>query len=455
MNRSRIWPFPLFVLSGAAALVFETVFLRQLAWLFGNGATATALVLAAFMAGLALGATWFGRIADRVTSPLRLFGLLELGAAVAGSLLVLLLGPGRQIVLAPVRLFDGGAIQRGIELVLAFLLVLVPSMLMGGTLPALTRVVVHRLSGLAGSLGLLYGLNTLGAAGGVFTAGFFLFERLGVTRSAFAAAGVQIAVGLTAIGLARGERGPRSEPAAPAAETTAAVEAGPRVRQACLLAATAGGMAMLGYEVLWTRLLSLFMRSFSYSFSLMLSLFLVGLCLGAIALAVLSERIRSPVNWLASLQLLIGLWVAASVLWLPDRLGRIPATSFTEFLVDAALRAAWIVLPPTILSGMALPLAARGFAAGLGRLGTDVGRVYAFNTIGAIAGALGAGLVLLPLFGVSTSFVLLAALNASAGAAVLAISRRGAFQVAAAALSALACLIPLARGSAPFERAFL
>jgi MFS family permease len=126
MNRHRHWPFLLFVLSGAAALVFETVFLRQLAWLFGNSATATALVLAAFMAGLALGATLFGGLADRVSSPLRLFGLLELATAVAGSLLVVLLGPGRQLMLWPVRLVEAGGLQRAIELTLAFLLVLCP-----------------------------------------------------------------------------------------------------------------------------------------------------------------------------------------------------------------------------------------------------------------------------------------------------------------------------------------
>ena len=451
MSQQRIWPFPLFVLSGAAALVFETVFLRQLAWLFGNSATATALVLAAIMAGLALGATIFGRAADRVSSPLRLFGMLELAAAAAGSLLVVLLGPGRQIVLAPARLVETGGLQRVIELVLAFMLVLIPSMLMGGTLPALTRVVVRKLSGLAGSLGLLYGLNTLGAAAGVFAAGFFLFERLGVTGSAFAAAGIQVGVGITAIVLARGDH---RTPATPDATGVAATPSR-RVSQACLLAAAAGGMAMLGYEVLWTRLLSLFMRSFSYSFSLMLALFLIGLCLGAVLLAALSSRIRSPLAWLAGLQVSMGLWVAASVIWLPERLGRIPSTSFTEFLTEATLRAAWIVLPPTILSGMALPLAVRGFAAGLGRLGADVGRVYAFNTIGAIVGALGAGLLLLPLLGVGQSLTLLATLNALSGAAVLALTRQGAVRIGLATTLSLACLIPLARGSAPFVRAFL
>lgn len=458
MNRHRIWPFPLFVLSGAAALVFETVFLRQLTWLFGNSATATALVLAAFMAGLALGAALFGRLVDRVSSPLRLFGLLELAAAVVGSLLVVLLGSGRQLMFSTIRLVEAGNFQRAIELVLAFLLVLVPSMLMGGTLPALTRVVVRNLSGLAGSLGLLYGLNTLGAAAGVFVAGFFLFERLGVSGSGFAAAGLQVAVGLTAIVLARGERRAADPSAAtsgnaPATDTVAMP--GQRVRQACLLAAAAGGMAMLGYEVLWTRLLSLFMRSFSYSFCLMLSLFLLGLCLGAITLAALSSRIRSPVSWLAVLQILMGLWVAASVIWMPERLGRISSSSFTEFLAEAAARAAWIVLPPTILSGMALPLAVRGVALGLGRLGADVGRVYAFNTAGAIVGALGVGLLLLPALGAARSLTVLATLNALAGAAVLALAGRSVVRVGLAVALSLACLVPLARGSEPFVRAFL
>ncbi|NIM01171.1 MAG: methyltransferase domain-containing protein [Acidobacteria bacterium] len=452
----RLLPFLLFVVSGAAALVFETVFLRQLAWLFGNSATATALVLSSFMAGLALGATVFGRIADRTPHPLRMFGLLELAAAASGSLLVLGLGPGRQLFLAPVRLFEASGLQRGVELLLAFVLVLVPSMLMGGTLPALTRAVVRNLSHLVGSLGLLYGMNTLGAAAGVFLAGFVLFERLGVMGSAFAAAGTQAVVGIVAIVLAGRERG--GESAARTGEVSA-VAPGPlspdRVRAACLVAAAAGGAAMLGYEVLWTRLLSLFMRSFSYSFSLMLSLFLLGLCLGAILLAALSSRIRSPVSWLAVLLSGMGLWVAASVIWMPDRLGRIASTGFADFLVQAGLRAAWIVLPPTVLSGMALPIAVRGFAAALGRLGADVGRVYAFNTVGAIVGALGAGLVLLPALGVSRSLVLLAAFNALAGVAVLAITRAGALRVGVAAVVALACLLPMARGSSPFVRAFL
>jgi spermidine synthase len=197
------------------------------------------------------------------------------------------------------------------------------------------------------------------------------------------------------------------------------------------------------------------MRSFSYSFSLMLSLFLVGLCLGGVTLAALSSRIRSPVSWLAGLQVSMGLWVAASVIWMPEQLGRIPSASFAEFMVDATQRAAWIVLPPTILSGMALPLAVRGFAAGLGKLGADVGKVYAFNTIGAIAGALGAGLLLLPLLGIARSLVLLATLNALSGVAVLALTRRGAVRIGLAGALSVACLIPLARDSAPFMRAFL
>ena len=125
----------LFVISGAAGLVLETVLLRQLAWLFGNSATATALVLSAFMGGLAAGAALFGPRTDRVRRPLRLYALLELGIGLCGASLVWLLGTGRGWFLAPLRAMEAGPLRGGLEIALAFGLVLAPALLMGGTPP--------------------------------------------------------------------------------------------------------------------------------------------------------------------------------------------------------------------------------------------------------------------------------------------------------------------------------
>lgn len=140
---------------------------------------------------------------------------------------------------------------------------------------------------------------------------------------------------------------------------------------------------------------------------------------------------------------------------MPDHLGRIASTGVADFLTESAIRAAWIVLPPTILSGMALPLAARGFVGELGSVGADVGRVYAVNTIGAIAGALTAGLVLLPTLGVAKSLLALATANAAAGALVAALARQTPARVGSACVLAVACLLPLASERKRFVEAFL
>jgi spermidine synthase len=459
-TRAPIWPGLLFVASGAAALVLEAVFLRQLAWLFGNSATATALVLSAFMAGLAIGAASFGKLADRVARPLRLFGLLELGTAVSGASLAWLLGSGRGLFLAPLRLLDPDLLQRIVELVLAFGLVLIPTILMGGTLPALSRFVIRRMDRFLGRLGLLYGLNTLGAAIGVFVAGFYLFELVGVSRSAYLAAAVQIGVGATALLIDRFTRGRAGDPrpVPDEAEESTSHEPPPEAstRLACLLAAAVGGLAVLGYEVVWTRLLSLPMRSFSYSFSLMLALFLLGLCIGAVLLWLVGGRVAHAARWVGWMQIAMGLYVATSLFWLPGRLAPVGASSFEGFLMSSVLRAAPIVLPPTILSGMVLPLAARGYSSSRRRVGAEVGLVYGLNTAGAILGALAAGLVLLPWLGAPKALAVLALSNAAVGALVLTQQKGRSLHALAGVLLAAGCAVPLlAVDTQRFVEAFL
>ena len=462
---SALRVYPLFVLSGMGGLVFEVVFLRQLVWLFGSSAIASALVLAAFMAGLALGAIWVGKLADRIQRPLRLYGLLELGAAISGALLVTLLGHGRQLFLAPLRTIDSPALQRPLEFAFAFALLLIPTVFMGGTLPALGRFVIRDLDRFTSSLGILYGLNTLGASAGVFLAGFFSFEYLGVSRSGYAAALLLAAVGLLALALdateTRRARAAADGPHSSRGEETRAADASideplrNGLRQLCFFTAGAGGLAVLGYEVAWTRLLSLFMRSFSYSFSLMLALFLIGLALGAAVVAMISPRLRYPARWLGSIQLAMGGYVALSLFWLPERLAPVAGTSFTGFLLAATLRAALVVLPPTILSGMALPLAARCVSRGVTDVGSDVGRVYSVNTTGAIAGALLTGLVLLPTIGAPAALAVLACFQAATGVLLLFHCRVSSVRLIAAGLLALACALPLAAGTQRFVDAFL
>lgn len=447
----------LFTCSGVAGLVLEAVLLRELAWLAGSSSVATAIVLAAFMGGLALGAALLGPLADRTARPLALFGVLEVVTALCGASLAWLLGAGREWLLAPLR--AAGPAPAGQRLavgVLAFALVLAPTLPMGGTLPALGRLWIRRdPSRFAGRLGLLYGVNTLGGAIGIFVAGFFLFERFGVAGSAYVAAAAQVVVGAVALISDRALRPAAAQTSpAPPADAVAKDNRGPR--RASLLAACAGGGVVLGYEVLWTRLLSLPMRSFSYSFSLMLALFLAGLCIGALLVPLLARGGARPVVVVGWLQVAMGAWVAATLPWLPALLAPAEgATSFAGFLARGVLRAIPVVLPPTILSGAVLPLAARGFAPDARHVGRDVGLVYALNTAGGIVGSLLAGLVLLPALGARASLVSLAVVNAVTGAAVLALATRRAVPAAVAGAVAAACALPLAAGGRPFVEAFL
>jgi spermidine synthase len=433
-------PLLLFVVSGFAALVLETVFLRQMTWLLGSSTRALALVLAAFLAGLALGAAFLGRVADRTPRPLRMFGLLEGGTAITSLVLVWLLGGGRGLLFAPLRAIGEGTLRSAVELGLAFGLLLVPTTLMGGTLPALARHRIRTLDGFARSFGLLYGLNTLGAAAGTFVAGFFLFEALGVAGTAWVAIAAQLAIALVAIALdRRPERShePRRETPAPAL----AQSDGPR--WGGLVLAAAGGFAALGYEVAWTRLLSLPLRSFAYSFSLMLSLFLLGVALGALALGFLARRVARPQRWAGWIAIGIGGYVAASLPWLPSALAPLETQGWGDFITRGALRGALVVLVPTILSGMLLPLAARSWAARAGEVGREVGLAYAANTAGAIAGALLAGLALLPALGAPRTLGLLALAEAAAGVVVLWLAAPRSAERAIAFLAGAACIAPL------------
>ena len=165
----------MFFLSGVASLVLETVFRRELTLYVGNAVTATSLTLATFLGGLAVGAAVLGRVADRSPRPLRLYAWLELGVGLTGAAAVGLLTFGRSALPASA---------------LACVLLLPSTILMGGTLPALTRHQLRRGGSMLGSLALLYGTNTLGAALGAALAGFFLFEAVGISGTGWLGAGL-------------------------------------------------------------------------------------------------------------------------------------------------------------------------------------------------------------------------------------------------------------------------
>ena len=190
------WTIPaLFFLSGACGLVYQVVWARMLTVVFGATVLAVSTVLGAFMAGLALGSFFFGRYVDRIDRPLAVFALLETGIGLYALLFPTLLGQiGSSAVMLQTLDADGGALYPSLRFLISFLLLLIPTSLMGATLPVLSKFVVRRLSGVGVGVGLLYGINTLGAVAGVVLITFYLMEAIGLRVSTYSVAGINFAV---------------------------------------------------------------------------------------------------------------------------------------------------------------------------------------------------------------------------------------------------------------------
>ena len=270
--RSRLPLAALLLASGATALVFETLWVKQLGRVVGVEVHAVSLALSAFFAGLALGGAAFGRLADRTTRPLRLYGWLEAGAAAAGFATTLALSR-----CAPLYVALRDAVGP-LAWLLPFALVGLPAFLMGGTLPALLRAVRPGDDTVPQATGLLYGANTIGAVLGTLATPFVLVPALGITLSALLAGFVGLAVAATALALDRRAAQPSRflHEARPGAPSDA--------RLALALYAVAGGIA-LGYEVVWSELLVPFLSTRAHAFAVMLATYLAGLAIGSLLFA--------------------------------------------------------------------------------------------------------------------------------------------------------------------------
>jgi len=401
--------YGLFLVSGAAGLVYEVVWSRLLKDVFGVTAYAVAAVLATYLGGLALGGWLLGSRADRQPNPLRFYGILELGigaAALLGTLLLRFLEPFHDA--AAVRLAPGSPALLLIRVLLASLVVVPPTFLMGATLPAMTRAFVARAESVGRELSLLYALNTAGAVGGSLLAGFVLVRAIGVHPTLWVAAAANFAVGAAALALSTGSE--------PVSLSTGESAPSGRVRNPGLLGAVAlSGVVTLALEVIWTRVLVLVVGSSTHAFVTMLSAFLVGIALGSAAVRLFIGRLQDPrraFGWvqagiaastLGTIPVMNAL-VAAAQQWMFALEGRWLALSFGRFAMSFL-----IMLLPTTLIGMVFPLSGALYVRRQGSVGGDLGRIYGALTLGNIAGALLAAFVLLPAVGMQRAIVLASA----------------------------------------------
>ncbi|MED7666306.1 spermidine synthase [Pseudomonas moraviensis subsp. stanleyae] len=407
-SATSLFPALLLCISGAAALVYQVLWIKQLSLVVGVEVYAITAGISAFFAGLALGGWLFGRWADRLQQPVLLYAGLEV--------LVAILGVGATVAMSlaasPFAWLQGHV--GVLAWLLPFALVGIPAMLMGGTLPVLVRALTAE-PGKAG--GQLYAANTLGAIIGTMLAAFVLIASLGVRGSALFAAMLNLLAAAGALWLQRQQPLPLATP-------VKHIDARAPDRTALWLYAIAGGVA-LGYEVVWSQSIVQFMSTRTYAFAVVLATYLTGLFIGSALLARRVERIRDPwgvfglliagAGLIALLEIaVLGRWLVLAQSQAETWLLSLDASELAGMSARFAVAAMSIVFVPTLLLGAAFPLALR-LSVGSERVGRDVGAVIAFNTLGGIIGVMLCGFVFIPLLGLVRTLGLLALVAAAIG----------------------------------------
>jgi len=388
-----------FLCSGAAALLFETLWFRLTGLGLGNSVWASSVVLAAFMAGLALGNALAARHGGRVVRPLVAFAGLEAGIALVSLSLVLAL-PSLGAQLAPplAGLTARPWLLNGVRGAVAFALMLLPTTAMGATLPLLTRALAPHGLRFGTALGRLYGWNTLGGVLGALASETLLVPRLGLAGTACVAAALDGLAALGALWLDRrlGTAALVAAEPSPAGEGRDAAARG-RVRR-LLASAFLAGLVLLGLEVVWVRFLELFVFGTQLAFALMLAVVLAGIATGGLAAAAWLRRRPEAPRWLAPIGLLAS--VATTVSYASfDPASAPPAGD--------AIRTLWLsltlMLPTSLVSGVLFTLLGASLREELAGDAATAGLLTLANTVGAALGAPLAGLLLLPLLGIERS----------------------------------------------------
>jgi len=423
---------PLFLISGTAGLIYEVTWTRAFGVVFGNTIYAASTVLTAFMLGLALGSWLFGRIADRYGRPLRLYALLELMIGVYAVAFPTILAATDIFYLWFFRSFHPGFYPLSLfRFVLSVIILLFPTVIMGGTLPVLSKLWATKASKegiskahVGQSVGLLYSINTFGAVAGSFLAGYVLIRILGVSGTIYLAAAANIIVGISSYILSAFIRRPQEDkqkhPQRKKERIKIEVEERPDKNRLIVLAAVGlAGFCALALEILWTRVLVFVLGTSVYAFACMLTCYIFGIALGSFLCSRLPlAKIKKPVFTLGVVQLLVGLSVLLSIEFLEiigrvdylllDKLG---ASGFWEEVAIHFIDAAIVLLLPTVLMGAVFPIAVEICTRSWKAVGRRVGEVYASNTIGCTIGSFVAGFVMVPFLGMRDSFLLITAIQ--------------------------------------------
>jgi spermidine synthase len=408
---ARFSLFGILFLSGANGLVMEIVFRRQLLLSLGVTHYSVGTVLTVFMAGLALGSFLFGRMADKIEYPIKLYGLLEVGVGLSGLLLITIFSYLDPFYVKLHLVFGvTGSTSILLKLIPAAIVLLIPTTLMGGTLPVIGKALAHENQSAGSLLGLLYGVNTFGGVMGVIGATFFLLGTAGAVLTLAIVSIINTIIGLISllifgkiVRIASIDSNPSNSISKPARKQIGVLWLDKIPLAVFFLA----GFAALSLEVHWTRILAYVVGSHGYAFGIILAAFLCGIAMGSTLVSRFADRLNRPAIWLGSTQLLIaGTAFAASIImfrlrgltgWLTLHVG----DSWAGFITAEMAIVFALLLVPTFCMGAVFPLVMTVCIKTYKKLGQSVGNAYMLNTLGSILGAFSAGFIFIPYLGIT------------------------------------------------------
>ena len=410
-----------FFVSGLTALIYQVVWTRVLTLVFGNTTFAYSTILTVFMIGLALGSKYFGKLIDRKGySPIKMYALLEGGIgiyALAFPLLIKLqdyLGflyrPESNFYVSSLVLFA-----------LCFLLLILPTFLMGGTLPILTKYFVTNFSRRGGTISKIYALNTAGSVLGAFLSGYYLIIRLGVLGSISVASTLNLLIAFVCLLIYKKSEAVTGEPDVAVHEDMAKPEALDGRDKLLIGLFFVSGLTAMVYEVTWTRILSMVLGSSVYAFATMLTTFLLGLAVGSYLFSFVLKKKKVTIVYFAVIEISIGILclfllpLFNELTYWSYILHSVLANSYSILQLSRFFLCFMVMLAPALLFGATFPLVATLYSRSKERVGRDVGIVYFWNTLGSTFGSFLVGFLFIPLLGIRNSIVLAVLLNLAAG----------------------------------------
>jgi len=429
----RIAIFALFLGSGMTGLIYQVVWTKLLTLVFGVTMLAVSTVLTSFFGGLALGSWLGGRWIDKYKNGFKWYGSAEMLIGVYALLFSFLLDANNYayILFARNSEMGFGALTL-LKFALATALLIIPTTLMGATLPILSKTLAHSQRRFAKDIGGLYAVNTVGAVIGAVITAFVLIPSAGMTTILYATGVLNIAIGAAAYSISRHhkeEEFDEPEVAVPAYSANPGEEPLGRGFSALLLWGFGlSGFTGLAYELIWTRVLGFMLTGTVYAFAVVLAVFLTGIAAGSLVFSRFIDRVRSSsavILILAAVEMLIGI-SSIALITLYDKIpgfefySRIDTTPvWSEFVYLNFFTAFITLIIPTFLFGATFPLVCKIYSRRIERVGSKIGNVYSVNTVGGIVGSFAGGFLLIPFVGMQNTIVLMGLVNIAIGAAFI------------------------------------